>query len=267
MATKNDGLLQQADSVWKMLDDLADTDPDGYRKFIDNIMKEEKEYWKPPEPVFCLKTVKIAESSNPDVFINICKWEMVSKPKDGEARISIKASTLRYVPESKYSVMDVCLHNDVIGSSNKDVQQWKYISYLDDLSNVMKNVKCTGQNGAPPTIEVPLQKNSRNSLIQEIPTKKHKNKDGMKPIPIHFIKVCAASNEIPKCIVVQVELPKVKSGTECDLEVSKSDLLLISPYYSKLFLPLPHEGNQEETTSFFNKKTHKLTVKIPVNDS
>lgn len=59
MATKNDGLLQQADSVWKMLDDLADTDPDGYRKLIDNIMKEEKEYWKPPEPVFCLKTVKV----------------------------------------------------------------------------------------------------------------------------------------------------------------------------------------------------------------
>lgn len=225
---------------------------------------------------------QIAESSNPDVFINICKWEMVSKPKDGETRISIKASTLRYVPESKFSVMDVCLHNDVIGSSNKDVQQWKYISYLvldyiedkmdvklsreykilsikykgdikvlkrflfgqsffdtstpkesdqssskssnssilDDLSNVMKNVKCTGQNGAPPTSEV-LQKNSRNSLIQEIPTKKHKNEDGTKPIPNHFIKVCAASNEIPKCIVVQVELPKVKSGTECDLEVSK----------------------------------------------
>jgi hypothetical protein len=59
MAAKNDPLLEQADSLWKMLDDLAETNPEGYKKLIDNVIKEQKEHWKPPEPVFCFRTVKV----------------------------------------------------------------------------------------------------------------------------------------------------------------------------------------------------------------
>ena len=61
MASKNDPLLQQADSLWKMLDDLAETNPEGYKKLIDNVIKEQKEHWKPPEPVFCFRTVKVSK--------------------------------------------------------------------------------------------------------------------------------------------------------------------------------------------------------------
>ena len=59
MAAKKDPFLEQADSLWKMLDDLADTNPEGYKKLIDNVIKEQKECWKPPEPVFCFRTVKV----------------------------------------------------------------------------------------------------------------------------------------------------------------------------------------------------------------
>ena len=59
MASKNDPLLEQADSLWKILDDLAETNPEGYKKLMDKIMKEQKEHWKPPEPVFCFRTVKV----------------------------------------------------------------------------------------------------------------------------------------------------------------------------------------------------------------
>ena len=59
MASKNDKLLEQADTFWKMLDDLAETDPGGYKKLIDNVIKEQKDHWKPPEPVFSFRTLKV----------------------------------------------------------------------------------------------------------------------------------------------------------------------------------------------------------------
>lgn len=59
MATKNEALLAQAESLWKMLDDMAETNPDGYKKLMDNVIKEQREHFKPPEPVFCFRATKV----------------------------------------------------------------------------------------------------------------------------------------------------------------------------------------------------------------
>lgn len=54
-------LLGQADSVWKMLDDLAESDPEAYKRFIDKTLKEGSNMFKPPEPCFCISTVLVSE--------------------------------------------------------------------------------------------------------------------------------------------------------------------------------------------------------------
>lgn len=57
-------MLQQADSVWRMLNDLADTDPEGYKKFIDKTMKEGSQQFKPPQPCFCVSTTLVSVCSD-----------------------------------------------------------------------------------------------------------------------------------------------------------------------------------------------------------
>lgn len=51
-----ESLLNQAQNVWTMLDEMAENNPDKYKEFIDKQMKEAKEYMKPPEPDMCVQT-------------------------------------------------------------------------------------------------------------------------------------------------------------------------------------------------------------------
>jgi HSP90 family molecular chaperone len=58
--------LNMANNIWKMLDDMANSDPDQYKKFIDKNMKEgfedakqkkeekEKPFKVKPHPGFCI---------------------------------------------------------------------------------------------------------------------------------------------------------------------------------------------------------------------
>lgn len=59
---KGSDILNQADSMWKMLDDLADSDPEAYKKFIDKTLKEGSTYFKPPEPCFCISTTLVSKN-------------------------------------------------------------------------------------------------------------------------------------------------------------------------------------------------------------
>lgn len=62
MADKMDSasLINQANSVWQMLNDLADSDPEAYKKLMDKTLKEGSEDFKPPQPSFCISTVMVS---------------------------------------------------------------------------------------------------------------------------------------------------------------------------------------------------------------
>lgn len=51
-----DSMMNQAQHVWSMLDDMAENDPKAYRKFIDKQMQERKEFLSPAEPHMCVQT-------------------------------------------------------------------------------------------------------------------------------------------------------------------------------------------------------------------
>ncbi len=53
--TSDEDISQAVKRMWGALDRLAENDPDGYRKFIEQQMKEGKEQMCSPEPVFCLE--------------------------------------------------------------------------------------------------------------------------------------------------------------------------------------------------------------------
>ena len=60
MARKDDSgneLLHAAEKVWGMLDKLAESNPEEYKKFIDQQLKEGAESVSQPEPAFCLSCI------------------------------------------------------------------------------------------------------------------------------------------------------------------------------------------------------------------
>ena len=65
----SDSLLNQADSMWKMLDDLAESDPDAYKKFIDKALKDGATSFKPPEPCFCISTILVSRATGTFTFL------------------------------------------------------------------------------------------------------------------------------------------------------------------------------------------------------
>lgn len=55
--------LRQLDQFWSMLDDLCESDPAAYRRFIEKQMKEGAEYSSPPEIHTCLRT---------EILVSLC---------------------------------------------------------------------------------------------------------------------------------------------------------------------------------------------------
>jgi len=52
-----DDLLQQADQLWSMMDELCQDDPDAYQRFIQKHMKEGREVLsEPPHVESCVRT-------------------------------------------------------------------------------------------------------------------------------------------------------------------------------------------------------------------
>lgn len=57
-----ESMMQQAQHIWSMLDDMAENDPKAYRRFIEKQKAEHKEYMSPPEPHMCVQTQMIVSS-------------------------------------------------------------------------------------------------------------------------------------------------------------------------------------------------------------
>jgi len=56
MESSSKGLLTQVTQFWNLLDDLAETNPESYEKFIQQQLKEGKQLCATPEPRLCLQT-------------------------------------------------------------------------------------------------------------------------------------------------------------------------------------------------------------------
>lgn len=56
MESSSKGLLTQVTQFWNLLDDLAESNPESYKKFIEQQLKEGKQLCATPEPQLCLQT-------------------------------------------------------------------------------------------------------------------------------------------------------------------------------------------------------------------
>ncbi|XP_047450278.1 PIH1 domain-containing protein 2 [Mugil cephalus] len=68
----------------------------------------------------------------------------------------------------------------------------------------------------------------------------------------------------PHSFELTVELPKVSSMSECQLQMSKDDVLLEVEDVYYLLLEFPKTVNEDTASAVFNKKKRRLTLKVDV---
>ncbi|NXV89759.1 PIHD2 protein, partial [Calonectris borealis] len=82
--------------------------------------------------------------------------------------------------------------------------------------------------------------------------------------PVYEIITVKDANKKPRKIELKIELPKVSSVSECDLRISKDDVIIEVPEKYKLQLHLPELVDEETTTAVFNKGKRLLFITVPV---
>ncbi|KFU89421.1 PIH1 domain-containing protein 2, partial [Chaetura pelagica] len=114
------------------------------------------------------------------------------------------------------------------------------------------------REGTEPRAEVPL--------IQEIQEIQEIQAGGAEQprAPAHQVVTVKDANQKPLRVELRIQLPQLSSVAECDLRVSKDDLIIEVPEKYRLHLDLPELVDEERTTATFHKGKGELLVSAPV---
>ncbi|XP_032283691.1 PIH1 domain-containing protein 2 [Phoca vitulina] len=121
MESSSKGLLTQVTQFWNLLDDLAETNPESYEKFIQQQLKEGKQLCATPEPRLCLQT-RILKPKEKVLFINLCQWKRIPAPQSTTHPVPLSVGRPEDMSETSdvYTVIDVAYNPDVLQAAEKD---------------------------------------------------------------------------------------------------------------------------------------------------
>ncbi|CAO2635124.1 PIH1 domain-containing protein 2 [Lemmus lemmus] len=121
MRASSKGLLTQISQFWNMLDDLAENDPERYKNFIEQELKDGKQLCGDPEPQLCLQT-KILKPKEKVLFINLCQWKRIPAPQSVNHPVPISVGRPEDFSEASgsYTVIDVAYNPGVLQVAEKD---------------------------------------------------------------------------------------------------------------------------------------------------
>ncbi|XP_037402715.1 PIH1 domain-containing protein 2 isoform X2 [Pygocentrus nattereri] len=83
-------------------------------------------------------------------------------------------------------------------------------------------------------------------------------------LPKHQFTVCAETGDSSRSLKLSVELPGVRSVSQCELSITQDDILLKVEEMYYLHLQFPERVNEESCCASYNKKKHVLTVTASV---
>ncbi|XP_009470563.1 PREDICTED: PIH1 domain-containing protein 2 [Nipponia nippon] len=129
---------------------------------------------------------------------------------------------------------------------------------LDQLLHTMEAEDCSN---APVLLKEESVTQSKVHLIEEITSTEMPEKLST---PVYEIITVKDANKKPLKIELKIELPKVSSVSECDLRISKDDIIIEVPEKYKLQLDLPEVVDEETTTAVFHKGKRVLFITMPV---
>ncbi|XP_010722074.1 PIH1 domain-containing protein 2 isoform X1 [Meleagris gallopavo] len=129
---------------------------------------------------------------------------------------------------------------------------------LDQLLHIVEDEDCSN---TPVLLKEENVTQSKVQLIEEISSTEVPEE--LSTPAYEMITVRDANNK-PVRIKLKVELPKASSVSECDLRISKDDVIIDVPEKYKLQVDLPELVDEETTTAVFNKGKGVLFITAPV---
>uniref|UniRef100_A0A8C6JHA8 PIH1 domain-containing protein 2 n=1 Tax=Melopsittacus undulatus TaxID=13146 RepID=A0A8C6JHA8_MELUD len=313
-AAMADAALARAAQLWSLLDELAENDPRGYRRLLQQQRAEAELLCAAPEPHLCLRASPAGGARRP-LFINVCSWKRVPAPKGPTDPTPVSAGPLEHVcgEGDLYSIIDVAYNPEVLQRGQENPEKMEHLIHLTlkfveercnlTLSHLytIESFKCKGsletmqqrlrgrQRPAPHlsqntkkelTLEELLRTmeaedcsnasvllkeehvmQSKGHLIEEIASTEMPEKLNT---PVYEMITVKDANKKPLKIELRIELPKVSSVSECDLRISKDDIVIEVPGKYKLQLELPELVDEETTTAVFNKGKRILFITVLV---
>ncbi|KAF6333947.1 PIH1 domain containing 2 [Rhinolophus ferrumequinum] len=121
MESSSKCLLTQVTQFWNLLDDLSESNPESYEKFIQQQLKEGKQLCAAPEPQLCLQT-RILKPKEKLLFINLCQWKRIPAPQSTTHPVPLSVGRPEDMSETSdvYTVIDVAYNPDVLQAAEKD---------------------------------------------------------------------------------------------------------------------------------------------------
>ncbi|KAK2881186.1 hypothetical protein Q8A67_018454 [Cirrhinus molitorella] len=145
-------------------------------------------------------------------------------------------------------------------SSAKNPQSEPAPSLLQQISSLR-----LAENSEDSTIQLSMEqenKPARPGLIEVISSTE--SDQSQAPQPKHHLTVCPDGGGSSRILQLRVELPGVRSVSQCQLSVSQDDILLEVEDLYYLHLQFPELVKEETCTATFNKKKHILNVTVTV---
>ncbi|KAM7082878.1 PIH1 domain-containing protein 2 [Ciconia maguari] len=306
--------LARAAQLWSLLDEMAENEPQAYRRLLRQQRAEAERLCAPPEPHLCLRARPAGVVRGP-LFINVCSWKRVPAPKVPTDPTPVSAGPLEEVSGEGdlYSIIDIAYNPDVLQRGEENPEKMEHLihltlkfveercnlilSYLytiesfklkgsletmqqrlkgrqmptphltqntekelilDQLLHTMEAEDC---RNIPVLLKEESVTQSKVHLIEEITSTEMPEKLNT---PVYEIITVKDANKKPLKIELKIELPKVSSVSECDLRISKDDIIIEVPEKYKLQLDLPELVDEETTTAVFNKGKRVLFITVPV---
>ncbi|NXE23372.1 PIHD2 protein, partial [Ardeotis kori] len=129
---------------------------------------------------------------------------------------------------------------------------------LDQLLHTMEAEDCSN---APVLLKEERMTQSKAQLIEEITSTETPEKPST---PVYEMIMVKDANKRPLKIELKIKLPEVSSVSECDLRISKDDIIIEVPAKYKLQLDLPELVDEETSKAIFNKGKRELFITVPV---
>ncbi|NXW55263.1 PIHD2 protein, partial [Eurystomus gularis] len=128
------------------------------------------------------------------------------------------------------------------------------------LEQLLQAAQGEGCGRAPALPEEGNVPRSGAPLIQEIPSAEVPEK---LRTPAYEMLTVTDANKKPTKIELKIHLPELSSVSECDLRISKDDILIEVPEKYKLQLELPEPVDEEAARAVFNKGKRVLLLTLP----
>nr|XP_025862623.1 PIH1 domain-containing protein 2 isoform X2 [Vulpes vulpes] len=255
MESSSKGRLTQVTQLWNLLDDLAESDPESYKKFIQQQLKEGKELCAAPEPQLCLQS-------------RILAAEKDQVKKDQLIRMAMKCieEKFQFTLSHSYSIAKFRIKGSIERmKQNLMGMQADPTDLREKMRNELTLEQISSTLSNPDHFQLLLPKGEVSSkkrcLIEEISSTEIQVE--MKE-PTYELKIVADQKEKPQKIEIKVELPGINSVSLCDLSVSEDDLLIEVSEKYRLHLNLPESVDTEMTTAKFIKEKATLIITMPL---